>query len=315
MLRSKYIGTFDTARQAKAARIQMVLRELGAVAAALESDTDLSDDDFIQAAKVPAPKRKSKPKRGEAPRGCVYRRPNGRWCIELGHKFLGAFVSENEARAVLAKAIEAKMRKVQEENDSHIVARTEDGIAYLEAISGEKVLVDDDVYWRFRLYSVHMHKYGYPVVSSQSLHSLVMEVEDGHDVIDHISRNKLDNRRFFVLQLTRQTIATRLQRTEQVASESQKGTTVTSRLQCGTLLSFLLNTTSALLTPRTMPSNGALLSIAAFTLKIRSDFTLFRTCMSRILFAVFLLAFILSRVHCHYSLVCRAAHSLSLLVR
>lgn len=58
------------------------------------------------------------------------------------------------------------------------------------------MLVDDDVYLRLCEYKRVVTAAGYAIMHKRALHAHVMgEKPDGFDCIDHISRDRLDNRR------------------------------------------------------------------------------------------------------------------------
>lgn len=65
--------------------------------------------------------------------------------------------------------------------------------------TNDKILVDDEDYNKLSKYKLHYAKKGYVVVyiagKSVFIHRMILELDDKDELVDHINRDKLDNRR------------------------------------------------------------------------------------------------------------------------
>ncbi len=123
---------------------------------------------------------------------------------------LGAYESEELAE----KAIDIKLRCIQEQEDLLPIPRTTEGVAYFES-NDKRVLVDDDIYRRFRHRTVTFIE-NYAYIGSSRLHRIVMNAKTDDPMVDHLHGNLFDNRKHML----------------RFATGSQNGQNRTKRLGC-----------------------------------------------------------------------------------
>ncbi|GAC99132.1 hypothetical protein PHSY_006730 [Pseudozyma hubeiensis SY62] len=190
----KQLGTFDTARIAKTAR-SLVARGEGKKWEERESVFEPTVKE-MQAAIRGMEKRNEK--RGVYGLGGLSLHVSGLWQATFRSTHLGYFKTKEEGQARVDAAIAEYDRKKEEEDAAVVIPRTTDGnIAYLTALNGEKVLVDDDIYMKMYRNKISVAKDGYPRFLNRYLHRSVLldpyNTRTHH--MDHRNENKLDNRR------------------------------------------------------------------------------------------------------------------------
>lgn len=116
------------------------------------------------------------------------------WVAMFESRYLGRYKKEEEGWEAVRTARRRKAEKLAAEDADHKVVRDEDGDACLITKKGERIKVDDDIYFRFYRGGIHVNK-GYSKVGDDTLHKIVCSKDQPHHVIDHINRNKLDCRR------------------------------------------------------------------------------------------------------------------------
>ncbi|SPO48029.1 uncharacterized protein PSANT_05717 [Moesziomyces antarcticus] len=187
-LRGKSLGTFPTAQAAKAARIQKLREEGKDDLADLETEPELTATDvkFLK-------EHKGKKKRTSPGTGQVAKVNSGFMALLRG-RYLGFSKTKQGAEEILRQGVQKEAEEEARQAQLVVIPRTTEGHAYLLATCGAQVLVDDDIYMKYRRRVVSLQR-GYPIVANKPLHSLVVQLRAGEDCIDHINHNKLDNRR------------------------------------------------------------------------------------------------------------------------
>ncbi|GAC98948.1 hypothetical protein PHSY_006545 [Pseudozyma hubeiensis SY62] len=190
----KQLGTFDTARIAKTARI-LVAREKG---------KEWEDRELVFTPTVKEMEaairgiEKPKRKRRVVGTGGLNLHVSGLWHATFRSKHLGYFKTKEEGQAHVDAAKEEYERKREEEDATVVIPRTKEGnFAYLTALNGEEVLVDDDIYIKMYRNKISVAKDGYPRYLNRFVHRSVLV--DPYNTwthhMDHRNGNKLDNRR------------------------------------------------------------------------------------------------------------------------
>ena len=114
----------------------------------------------------------------------------------MAGKVLKASKHKAVVEAALEQALLDKKKKEEAEKVKHIVPINNNGLVYLMAANtGDRILVDLDIYWQFYKLKVSICPNSYVCIGTKYLHHIICPLEEGDNVIDHISRNKLDNRR------------------------------------------------------------------------------------------------------------------------
>jgi hypothetical protein len=110
---------------------------------------------------------------------------------------------EDAERCVHAYRTEMKVKELEAKQlrQTRPIERNDQGIAVIR-IKEKDVLVDDDMWYELTDMAWSITKDGYALTSrwgktlgSQSMHRFVFGADKNVDVIDHLNRNKLDNRR------------------------------------------------------------------------------------------------------------------------
>lgn len=189
----KQIGTFRTARIAKTARI-LYARDMGPEWEALETDIEMTEEEIKEARLVLD---KPKVQRNAYGSGGVSLHASGLWAAYHLSVHFGYWKTEEGARARLDQARADHQRKLKEEDDAHMIPRTAEGTAYLTALRGEKVLVDDNIYLMMYRNKISVAADGYPRFKNRFLHRSV--ITESYNTrthhTDHRNGVKLDNRR------------------------------------------------------------------------------------------------------------------------
>lgn len=123
----------------------------------------------------------------------VYQVESGNWTVIICKKSHGVFKSKQDAIQHRDKILDSSKTK-QTVN----IVRTESGTAVRIVRKNNQnfqILVDDETYVNLATISIHLNKDGYPLLSNKKLLSrYVMDAPTGK-VVDHINRNRLDNRK------------------------------------------------------------------------------------------------------------------------
>lgn len=139
----------------------------------------------------------------ELPRGICYKETHKLYFVRLTENgkpiHSSSYKELADAINVLNTELEKRENRKQQKILSVPILRNSDGIAIVKTKKGDEILVDDHVYYKLVHISWTIAKDGYAKNSRiNSMHRHVFELYDNELIqsmfIDHINRNKLDNR-------------------------------------------------------------------------------------------------------------------------